>query len=59
MCKFVFAESQFTTGLPTSPSPPLKSENGKGWSPSPTAPPLTDTDKQGDLKIRLLNSKSC
>ena len=31
----VAADSQFTSGLPTSPSPPIKSEsngNSKGWS---------------------------
>ena len=45
MCSFSAGDSQFGSGLPTSPSPPLKS-NGtvKGWSPS-----LDDV--KGELKI--------
>lgn len=46
----VSADSQFSTALPTSPSPPLKSAesngNAKGWSP-------VAEENMGELKMRL------
>ena len=52
MSCFVSADSPFSTSLPTSPSPPLKSVesngNAKGWSP------VADENNIGELKIRLL-----
>ncbi len=45
----VSEDTTYTAGLPTSPSPPLKTEtngNSKGWSNSPSL-----DENKGELKI--------